>query len=73
MSKFHNKNGSLTVYAFACGYVEEYKIDDTTLSLFQDGVWHVQGRNDNGRFVWESFDLLGQAREFFRQQRQALA
>lgn len=74
MTKFNNKNGTLTVYAFACGYVEEYKIDDTTLKLFQDGLWHVQGRSDTlGRFLWESFEYLTQAREFLRQQRKALA
>lgn len=63
--KFKNKNGSLTPYAFACGYSEDHKVKDSTISLFRDGCWHVQVRSeDKGRFIWECFDLLTDARKF---------
>lgn len=36
--KFRNKNGTLTRYAFACGYVEEYPATDgATVRVFHDG------------------------------------
>lgn len=68
--KFHNKNGTLTPYAFACGYVETRPLNTSggEVRLFRDGaVWHVQAQDDDrGRFVWECFDLLTPARAFFR-------
>lgn len=70
--KFKNKNGSLTVYAFACGYVETRKLNNPCgeVSLFRDGAcWHVQASDERGRYLWECFDLLGQARAFFRKQK----
>lgn len=68
--KFYNKNGTLTAYAFGCGYIETRPLqtEGGEARLFRDGaVWHVQARDDKrGRFVWECFDLLSPARAFFR-------
>jgi hypothetical protein len=53
-SKFENKDGTLTAYAFACGYVQrkgEYK-------LFEDGCFHVQGLG-----IWQTFSTLTEARK----------
>lgn len=73
--KFHNANGTLTAYAFACGYVETKPLqtEGGEVRLFREGAcWHVQARDDaRGRFVWECFDLLTPARAFFRQQARA--
>ncbi len=67
--KFRNKNGSLSVYAFACGYLETKPLLTAggEKRLFRDGaVWHVQARdNQRGCFLWESFDKLTPARSFF--------
>lgn len=67
--KMKNKNGTLTAYAFACGYIETRPIQAPggEVRLFLDGAcWHVQARDDNrGIFTWESFDLLTHARVFF--------
>lgn len=72
-TRFRNKNGSLTMYAFACGYIETKTSKGVDLSLFRDGVWHVQARSDDkGRFIWECFDTLTQARKFFSTQAKAL-
>lgn len=68
--KFHNKNGTLTAYAFACGYIEKRTLatDGGEATLYRDGAcWHVQARDDaRGRFLWECFDTLTPARAFFR-------
>ena len=55
--KFRNKDGSLTAYSFACGYIEERN----DCQLYKDGCWHVKGRGK-----WECFDTLTEARKFFR-------
>ena len=63
---FYNKSGTLTVYAFACGYIEQRKERNKIVSLFKEGCWHVQARDDDrGRYVWECFDTLTKARKFF--------
>lgn len=68
-NKFRNKNGSLSVYAFACGYIETKPLPTAggEARLFRDGgVWAVQARDDSrGRFLWECFDTLTPARSFF--------
>lgn len=60
--KFRNKNGSLTPYAFACGYIETAP---NGFQLFKDGCWHVR----RSHAEWESFDGprgLTEARAHFR-------
>jgi hypothetical protein len=68
-NKFRNKNGSLSLYAFACGYVETKPLATAggEARLYRDGAaWQVQARDDSrGRFLWESFDKLTPARSFF--------
>lgn len=68
MPKFYNTDGSLTVYSFACGYIKTHKTDQPggLVSLYKDGCWHVQARDDNrSRYVWETFETLTEARKFF--------
>lgn len=50
----HRPDGSLTPYAFACGYVQR----DGDNRLFKDGCYHVQ--TFDGR--WETFATLTPAR-----------
>jgi hypothetical protein len=69
MDKFKTKSGRLTPYALACGYIETKEVSGVTFSLFLDGCKHVQARsNEKGRFLWECFDTLTQARKFFDSQ-----
>lgn len=67
--QFKNKNGTLTAYAFACGYIETKPLPAIggEVRLFREGAcWHVQARDDSrGRFLWEFFDKLTPARSFF--------
>jgi hypothetical protein len=67
--KFRNKNGSLTAYSFACGYLETFTPkgeDFYTVRLYRDDVYHVQG-NISGEYFWESFNTLTEARKLFKQ------
>jgi hypothetical protein len=65
-SRFHTKNGNLTGYAFACGYVESYVDGENRLSLIREpNDWHVKGFVGT-RHVWECFEKLGDARKFCR-------
>lgn len=67
---FYNKSGTLTAYAFACGYYEVKILPACgEARLFLDGCWHVTARDDlRGRYVWETFPIgqLTKARKFFR-------
>ena len=71
---FKNKSGSLTRYAFSCGYIEQKETDAITLQLYLDGVWHVRAYDydNNVRLCWECFDKLTDARAFFKKQTRAL-
>ena len=60
--QFHNANGTLTPYAFACGYPEKYG----ELTLWKEpNDWHVRGFIDGTR-IWESFETVTEARKFAR-------
>jgi hypothetical protein len=63
-NKFNNKDGSLTKYAFLCGYIEKKSNDTNRVSLELDCIYHVKGMI-NGVRLWECFDTLTQARKFY--------
>ena len=72
LSKFHNKDGNLTMYSFACGYVERYEDGDDRLTLLREpNDWHVKGFID-GVHVWESFERLSDARKFCRKAKRGM-
>jgi hypothetical protein len=65
--KFYDKNGNLTAYSFACGYVQtrETENKENYLKLWKDSfVYSVTGFI-NGVRIYESFDKLSGARKFF--------
>lgn len=64
--KFNNKNGTLTRYAFACGYVEQKINGNARKTLSLDCIWHIKGFDKSGKHFWECFDNLTQARQFYR-------
>lgn len=62
------KRGTLTTYAFACGYVETNEIDnDNRATLQLDGKYHVKGFRQGIHF-WEVFEPneLVKARKFLK-------
>lgn len=71
--KFNNKDGSLTRYAFACGYVEQHDNKETNsrVTLWLDcGAYHVRSHQFNGagRLAWETFPTVKEARKFYKEQ-----
>ena len=64
-SKFKNKNGSLTMYALACGYIEEHKVKgcDVHLSFEHDSCFDVKIFEEHRRIFWLQRSSLGEARK----------
>jgi len=70
--KFHNKDGSLTRYAFACGYQELTELPKTRIrtKLFWDSCCYavIQYDDKEGkRLCWETFTRLKDARKFYKE------
>lgn len=68
--KFTNKDGSLTAYSFACGYIQRCwvtnpELEQIEIDLYKDGCYHVRAYDLTNKFrlVWNSFDTLTEARD----------
>ena len=86
--KFHNKNGSLTMYAFACGYIEQFKLQpretkhgmfdyETSLSAanIETGLWDIKGSVGNlyeFMHFWVQAEGLKNARRLYSKSRALL-
>ena len=66
--KFYLKNGDLSVYALACGYVQTYDRDSVYTKLYHsNGVYVVRTWSPLGRRAKEeTFRLVSEARQAFR-------
>lgn len=70
--KFYNKDGSLTRYAFKCGYIQEKgSKDGIYVSMWHEhSTFHVRKHNfrTGERIFWESFgsNELTKARNVFK-------
>jgi hypothetical protein len=64
--QFKNKNGDLSVYSFACGYIQEKETLSGRVELYRDGSWHVRKFDKGERLLWDCFDTLGEARKAFK-------
>ena len=64
--KFHNSNGTLTMYDFGCGYVKRYgKEEFPSATIFRElNSWHVKGFDVAHVHFWEIFDTIKEARSF---------
>lgn len=71
-NKFTNKNGDLSLYAFGCGYIQEYGnfVNGVCTRLYKDGgpCWHIRTTGLNGGSVWEVKETLTDARKEYRAQ-----
>ena len=63
---FKNKNGDISVYSLACGYIQEKQTRKGNVELYKDGNFHVRIFNGTERISWECFDSLTEARKAFR-------
>ena len=79
MPIFFTKNGELTSYALACGYVKEWHLTRNDVKIVRVSLWrehnayHVRSHNlaTSTRIKWESFYTLNEARrEFCAQKRE---
>lgn len=65
----------LTVYAFACGYIQRVELELATSDIRVD-LWHegacfhvrVHDFKGDGRLDWASFDNVGKARIYWKKQ-----
>lgn len=67
--RFYTKDGWLTPYALACGYIEQKDYGPIRITLFQDGgCYHVQAYDHDQkiRHFWESFRTLMEARRLLQ-------
>lgn len=67
LPKFRTTRGELTVYAFACGYIEEYNDSTNRVMLYLDGTWHIKWYHNGDIRVWNVFDRADykKARKYF--------
>jgi hypothetical protein len=59
MDKFRNKNGELTRYSLACGYIFRIEREEKALQLWQEhSAFHVRmyDRKNHERVFWKVFD-----------------
>lgn len=67
--KFYNKDGSLTVYALACGYIQWWSVDTIKVKLWMEAsTFHVSSRDENSSEPadWVVYESLTTARAAFR-------
>ena len=57
--KFVNKDGTLTAYSLACGYVQAL---EDGWELFQDGCYHLRRSSEE----WLTFSSLTKARQTYK-------
>jgi len=69
-TQFYNKDGSLTKYAFSCGYIETKSNSDRWKTIdFEHNTFHVKsGKKGSIYDIWETFgpDELTKARKLFK-------
>ncbi len=66
---FRRKDGKLTIYAFACGYLESYSGAFPCDIERDSACWHVKRSTSDPDWdlkprLWESFDTIKEARAF---------
>lgn len=67
-------SGTVTVYGFACGYIEETDGPVEGVRLWLEGCWHVRRHHTSGtrfgyiRESWQTFDNLTDARKAYRRE-----
>lgn len=77
-TKFYNPDGSLTQYAFACGYVERYEPSNNNYCLLymEHNHYHVQiivnGINDNTRWSVFTHRQFRTARNYYNKLKKQL-
>lgn len=67
--RFYTKEGWLTPYALACGYIEQKDYGPVRISLFRDGYAYYVKAYDHEQKIWcflEAFRTLTEARRHYK-------
>lgn len=65
MKSILNKNGNISAYGFACGYVQRHK-KHTEISIYAEhGIYIVTGFIDNNH-IRQCFEKLTEALKYFK-------
>ena len=68
-SRFYLKNGDLSLYSLACGYLQQFSAGERMVELSLDGCYHVktykEEKEHRSRLTWDCFDTLGEARKVY--------
>ena len=70
VNRFRTKNGRLTWYALACGYIDVYEKNNIRTTLWHEGAcYHVRSTNFNTvtRLSWDTAQTVGEAYRIFAQ------
>jgi len=63
---FYTKDGKLTAYALACGYVEKDITEANVKMMFMEhNHYHVKHGQNGTKLNWETFDKLSEARKYY--------
>lgn len=66
MTVFYLADGQLSLYSFACGYIQEAK-GEYYIQMYTESVVHIKVFDlDNTRLEWHSYDTVGEARKVFK-------
>ena len=72
---FYTKDGWLTPYALACGYVEQKYYGPVRITLFfEHGCYHVRAYDHDQKVMlfWKTFSTVTEARRYYKRQRRNL-
>ena len=60
---FYKTNGDLTVYSFACGYIEREENNSKWKEMYREhNVYHVRAGRDGEKWaIWDSFERVTDA------------
>lgn len=67
MNKFKTKDGFLTPYSFACGYVQSCFWDGLKIELYMEhSHYHLRFFDNDKRIIWLTFDTLTPAKRLYK-------
>jgi len=68
-NKIKTNSGDLSMYGFACGYIEREQIEDIVITLeCEEGIFHIKvsDTKKTGLISWNNFEKLTEARQFYK-------
>jgi len=67
MCKYYTKKGYVTDHGLSCGYIESTNDGKLSITLYKEhNCYRVKKDDIDGGIVWESFDKLSDARQYYK-------